>query len=173
MANIITGIRIICALGMLASPELNNVFFLFYILGGITDILDGPIARKTGKANSFGAKFDTIADFIFAIVVIYKVFQEVYLPNWIYIWIAVILIIKITSAILAFKKSNEIFANHSLLNKVCGVIVFLAPFFITAGGAWQGRMLAIVASGILASIAAIIELLDVLSAKGGKNNLIK
>ena len=35
---------------------------------GLTDVMDGIIARKTNTVSDFGAKLDTGADFIFAVI---------------------------------------------------------------------------------------------------------
>ena len=64
MANILTAIRIICALLILIFPAFSTWFYLFYLLGGITDAVDGTVARKSGNATAWGAKFDTIADIL-------------------------------------------------------------------------------------------------------------
>ena len=47
MANALTFCRIICGLLLLGFPVFSPEFYGFYLLGGITDILDGAIARKT------------------------------------------------------------------------------------------------------------------------------
>lgn len=47
-------------------------FFILNLLCGVLDILDGLIARKTNSAGKFGAILDTVADFIFTLVVLIK-----------------------------------------------------------------------------------------------------
>ena len=59
MANIITCIRIICSIVLLFCPVFSPVFYALYITAGVSDMLDGAVARKTGTVSEFGSKLDT------------------------------------------------------------------------------------------------------------------
>lgn len=48
----------------------STPFYILYMICGLSDVLDGIIARKTNTASSFGARLDTIADFIFVTVLL-------------------------------------------------------------------------------------------------------
>ena len=52
MANIITASRIIISIALLFFPALSPEFYALYLAAGITDMLDGTVARKTGKAGA-------------------------------------------------------------------------------------------------------------------------
>ncbi len=56
IANIITGIRIVCAIALLFCPTFSSWFYIPYILGGISDVFDGIVARHFGKETKFGAR---------------------------------------------------------------------------------------------------------------------
>ena len=71
-ANIITGVRILCSIALLLCPAFSPSFYILYLSAGLTDMIDGPGARKTGTANELGAKLDTAADFVFAAVCLIK-----------------------------------------------------------------------------------------------------
>ena len=43
------------------------VFWTLYLLCGLSDVLDGAVARSTGTVSLLGEKLDTIADIIFEI----------------------------------------------------------------------------------------------------------
>ena len=73
-ANLITISRIILILPilLLVSEEksLFNWFALFvFVLAGITDNLDGYIARKTGTESSLGALLDLMADKLLVVMI--------------------------------------------------------------------------------------------------------
>ena len=68
MANIITGIRILCSISLLAVSTFSKSFYILYLIAEVSDLIDGTVARKTGTAIDFGSKFDSIADFIFVAV---------------------------------------------------------------------------------------------------------
>ena len=57
------------------------------------------IARSTNTSSEFGAKLDTIADFVFIVVCMLKMIPVLNLENWMYIWIIIIGIIKIINII--------------------------------------------------------------------------
>ena len=56
MANIITGVRILCSIALLFCPVFSPAFYALYIAAGLSDMTDGIVARKTGTAGAFGAK---------------------------------------------------------------------------------------------------------------------
>lgn len=62
MANIMTIIRIVLALLLLFIPSFSISFRVLYLLAGMTDMLDGWMARKTGTVSAAGARLDTVAD---------------------------------------------------------------------------------------------------------------
>ena len=63
IANLITSCRIMLSLIMLLFPVFSLEFYFCYFMAGITDMVDGTIARKLGAGSEFGEKLDTIADF--------------------------------------------------------------------------------------------------------------
>ena len=56
MANILTTVRIICAPLILIFPAFSTQFYVFYLLGGITDATDGRVdgSAQIGKSNGLG-----------------------------------------------------------------------------------------------------------------------
>tara|TARA_A100001011_G_scaffold302776_1_gene316557 strand:+ start:1981 stop:2517 length:537 start_codon:yes stop_codon:yes gene_type:complete len=75
MANYITILRIFLILPVLilASPEsshLNWMALILFIIAGITDRLDGYVARKTKTESSLGALLDLIADKLLICIVL-------------------------------------------------------------------------------------------------------
>lgn len=62
MANLITGGRILCSIFLLFSQLFSPAFCALYLTAGLTDILDGAVARKTQTVSEFGSQLDTVAD---------------------------------------------------------------------------------------------------------------
>ena len=131
MANIITLFRIICSIALLFFPAFSPAFYALYITAGISDMADGTVARKTGTVSDFGAKLDTAADFIMAVVCLIKLIPVLDIPIWLIIWIAVIALIKVINFISGYVKRKEFVAAHTVMNKVTGIILFLLPFTLT------------------------------------------
>lgn len=90
MANIITCIRVLCSIGMLFVPVFSPTFYILYLIAGVSDMIDGMVARKRGTASAFGAKLDTVADLVMVTVCLIKLIPVSDLPLWLIIWIAVI-----------------------------------------------------------------------------------
>ena len=81
----------------------------------------GIAARHFGKETRLGSQLDTIADFVFAAVVIMKVARTVSVPEWLMIWIISIAIIKIINVISGFVVVKRFVSEHTAMNKVCGI----------------------------------------------------
>ena len=58
MANIITFLRIILSVALLFCPVFSPVFLVLYIVTGVSDMIDGLVARKTGTVSEFGSRLD-------------------------------------------------------------------------------------------------------------------
>ena len=127
MANIITIVRIICSIGLLFVPVFSPAFYVLYLIAGVSDMVDGTIARKTGTVSDFGSKLDTAADFILVAVCLIKMIPVLDIPVWIVIWIAVIAMIKVINMISGYVMRKEFVAVHSVMNKVTGIVLFLLP----------------------------------------------
>ncbi len=127
MANIITGIRIVFSAFLLFCPAFSPAFFLLYIAAGVSDMIDGAVARKTGTVSEFGSRLDTIADIVFAAVCLFKMLPVLDVPIWLYIWIAVIAFIKLANIAAGYIRQKEFISVHSLINKMTGGLLFVFP----------------------------------------------
>lgn len=131
IANIITGFRIVFSIAILFFSPLSPAFYVLYSAAGLTDMIDGPVARKTNTVSEFGAKFDTMADFVFVAVCLIKLLPILDIPIWLYIWIAVIALIKVINIISGFIKQKKWIAPHTVMNKVTGALCFLLPYTLS------------------------------------------
>lgn len=130
--NNITIVRMIGAICLLFLRPMSNPFYIIYFITGLTDVLDGWIARKTGTTSELGAKLDSLADILF-----YTIMMILFLPIlserlpvriW-YVIVAIIIIRLLAYAIAAIK--YKCFASlHTWLNKLTGLGVFLLPFIL-------------------------------------------
>ena len=130
IANIITFCRILGSIGLLLSPVFSACFYGLYLFCGLTDMVDGTIARKTGATSTFGAKLDTVADFLFVAVSFGKLLPVIRIPVWILVWAATIAAVKLVNLIRGFHRRKQIPALHTLMNKVTGLCLFLLPLTV-------------------------------------------
>lgn len=156
MANILTCMRIMCGVILIFCEPFSAWFDLVYIFGGVTDVFDGIAARHFGKETRLGAQLDTIADFVFAAVVIMKVARTVYVPEWLMIWIICIAIIKIINVISGFVVVKRFVSEHTAMNKVCGILLFAIPLCIDRFPR-QAVTVLVILTCMIATAAAIQE----------------
>lgn len=131
MANIITCIRILCSIAILFCPVFSAAFYSLYISAGLTDIMDGWVARKTNTASEFGAKLDTMADIVFVIVCLFKLLPVMGIPVWLYVWMGVIALIKVINIVSGYVVQKQFVSVHSVMNKVTGALLFLLPLTLS------------------------------------------
>ena len=131
MANIITSIRILCSIAILFCPAYSVAFYVLYITAGVSDMIDGWVARKTNTASEFGAKLDTMADIVFVIVCLFKLLPVMDIPVWLYVWIGVIAFIKVINIVSGYVVRKQFVSVHSVMNKVTGALLFLLPLTLS------------------------------------------
>ena len=131
-ADALTCCRIAGTLLLAFLRPLSMGFFWVYALTGLTDVLDGWIARKTKTASDFGARLDSIADLLFYTVMLLRVFPILWAAFPMEIWYAVaaILILRISAYGIAAVKYRRFASLHTYLNKATGGAVFLVPFLL-------------------------------------------
>jgi CDP-diacylglycerol--glycerol-3-phosphate 3-phosphatidyltransferase len=153
IANIITSSRIVFSLPLLFLPLSSVWFTILYLFCGLTDMIDGTIARKTGAVSKFGAGLDTAADFVFMFVCCVKILPLLHLPVWLWVWITLIALVKIMNIALVLIHRKKIISIHSALNKITGFALFLFPLTLT----FATTTYTVAAICVPASIAAIQE----------------
>ena len=131
MANLITGLRIVCSLALLFCPAFSPAFYTLYIAAGLSDMIDGTVARKTGTVSDFGSKLDTAADFVLAAVCMIKLIPVLDIPTWLIVWMLVIAAIRAINLISGYVMRKEPVVLHTVMNKVTGFLLFILPLTLT------------------------------------------
>ena len=128
-------------------------FYVFYLFCGLTDMIDGTIARKTETDSEFGARLDTVADFVFMFVCSIKILPLIHIPVWLWMWIIVVALIKIFNIALVFIHKKKLISIHSVLNKATGFALFLLPLSLT----FDETIYSVATICVLATIAVMQE----------------
>lgn len=133
LPNILTSLRIVGAVLMLFIPPLTAWFFVIYTLCGVSDVLDGVIARARHAESEFGSRLDSVADLLFYAVMILRIFPVLWerLPRVIWIFVASVLLLRAASYLTAAIKHRRFASLHTYLNKATGFGVFMIPYFIS------------------------------------------
>ena len=131
IANIITGSRAVFSLPLLFIPLSSAWFTILYLFCGLTDMIDGATARKTGAVSKFGAKLDTAADFVFMFVCSIKILPLLHLPVWLWVWMILVALVKTMNIALVLVHRKKLISIHSAFNKTTGFALFLLPLSLT------------------------------------------
>ena len=151
-ADILTLLRMAGTAFLAALKPLSGGFFLLYALTGVTDVLDGWIARKTNTECDFGARLDSAADLLFYAVMLLRVFPALWqaLPGSIWYAVAFIVLVRLAAYLTAAVKYRRFASLHTYLNKFTGFAVFLIPFSLLTDYAcvfcWSVSAVAMVSS---------------------------
>ena len=163
IANILTGCRVLGSVLLLFFPAFSLGFYITYLFCGLSDMVDGTIARKTNSASKLGSQLDTVADLIFVVASLFKLLPAIHIPQWLWIWGGVIAVIKISNIIGGYISKKQFISLHTIMNKVTGVLLFLLPLTISFV---ELKYTAIVACAI-ATISAIQEGIYVIAGSEG------
>ena len=151
LPNIITALRIVGSIGLLFCNVAGWQFLTLYVLCGLSDMIDGWLARKLQAESKRGSVLDSIADLSFVACCAIKLLPILSIPSWLWIWAGIIVIIKIVNQIIALTRIKQLCLPHTIANKLTGFLLFIAIPTIN----WSIIPIAVVA--IIATFAAIQE----------------
>lgn len=72
--NVVTTVRLVCAVLILIGPEEHLRVFVLAFVGWVSDLLDGFIAKTFGWSSEFGKRYDQYTDWSFGIALMYGIF---------------------------------------------------------------------------------------------------
>lgn len=132
MADTVTTMRMGASVFLLFLSLEKWWFLVVYTFAGLTDILDGWIARKSQSASEFGAKLDSIADLLFYGVLLFRLFPLLFriLPREMWYAVLGIIAMRLVSYAVAAVKYHRFASLHTWLNKLTGAAVFLLPYVL-------------------------------------------
>ena len=157
-ANILSGSRIAAAIFLFFLNSVSNVFLGVYLYCGVSDLIDGPIARRTGSVSVVGATLDTVGDILTYLALAKILLMQRVVPGWVVIWMLGTAVVFAVSGFIALKRFGKFSLVHSLFGKILGISVFLLPFFIRLdlGVMWMAVICTV--SSIAAVESVIIQI---------------
>ena len=134
LPNILSISRIVLSFLLLFFLKNLLLFILSYLLIGITDVLDGFIARKYKLESDLGAKLDSTADLVFyTILTIYFVTEHQELLLRFLLLIFIIIAIRSANIFIGIRKYRKLIMIHTVANKISGVLIYLLPIILIYG----------------------------------------
>jgi cardiolipin synthase (CMP-forming) len=83
--NLLSVIRLLLVpvfLWLVLGPEKDEFALLVLMVAGITDYLDGKLARRFNQTSTVGAILDPVADRLFILAVVYGLWMRDIIPWW-------------------------------------------------------------------------------------------
>ena len=86
LPNLLSAARIFGSAAMpMMSPD-SLPFWTVYVLCGVSDIMDGALARRFHAESRTGAMLDSVGDLLFVTAVLIRIFPLVSVPAWLWAW---------------------------------------------------------------------------------------
>ena len=127
LANIISLSRVAGAIALFFFNEISTAFLIIYVLCGITDLIDGPIARKTNSTSPLGATLDTVGDVATYLALTKVLIIKKLVAGWILAWILSAGVLFGVGALISKRRFGKLYLPHTYLGKIFGGAVFVLP----------------------------------------------
>ena len=101
LPNDISAFRIAGSIGLLFCDVTGWPFWMLYALCGISDMVDGWLARKLHAETKAGAILDSVADIVLVACCAIRLLPVLEILTWLWIWAGVIAFIKMVNQVSA------------------------------------------------------------------------
>ena len=125
LPNVISVLRIAGSIGLLFCDVAGWLFWALYALCGISDMVDGWLARNLQAESKTGAVLDSVADIVFVACCAIRLLPVLEIPVWLCIWAGVIVFIKMVNQVSALVVCKRFCFPHTWANKLTGFLLFL------------------------------------------------
>ena len=162
IANMLTGLRIVLSLLIPAFLDDRTAVFILFVAAGLTDLLDGIIARRTGTVSRLGAKLDSAADIVmFGVMIAYAVVWAGVALWALAPWLIAVAAVRTGNLLIVGLKFKTFAGIHTLGNKLTGVLILVAfGVYILADS-----LAALIPSIAVAGLSTIEETLILLTSQ--------
>lgn len=143
---------------MLFFTSITNLFLSLYVICGLSDFVDGKLARHLDATSLLGSKLDTVGDILYYIALAKILFVQHQIPIWFYIWIGATVVLFIIAASISKYKFGKFYFIHSFFGKILGVSIFALPFISKMFSVSTGLMVVCSISTIASIETVIIQL---------------
>ena len=151
LPNVISVLRVAGSIGLLFCDVAGWMFWALYALCGISDMVDGWLARRLHAESNTGAILDSVSDILFVACCAIRLSPVFVIPTWLWIWAGIIAIIKIVNQISALIVYKRFCFPHTLANKLTGLLLFLT----VPGMFWS--LIPVSFAAVIATFAAVQE----------------
>ncbi len=160
--NALSVLRMVLSLCLFLFLGSRTVFFIIFLLCGLTDLLDGIIARRTHSQSPLGARLDSFGDLLFFLTVLACVVMWAGEETLLLLpYIAAIVIVRFINMAIAAMRFHKFAIIHTYANKATGLLVFIAfgVYILTSS------IFAFVPVCVAAALSALEETLILITSK--------
>ena len=153
LPNAISALRFLGAVCLLFFEVERCAFWAIYSVCGLSDMLDGHLARKLHCESKTGVLLDSLADLVFVACCCFKLIPALAFPKWLWIWGGAIVVIKAINQISALVMYKKCIFPHTIANKMTGVLLFVGvplTFFLDS-------IIPVTITAVFATFAAVQE----------------
>lgn len=134
LPNLLSLMRIPLSVVLFFFFEQKNIFLCLYLLLGVTDFLDGYLAKKWKVETTLGARLDSIGDFFFFVALLsYLIGMQWVFVSGYMTFIVIAFSSRIINILLGFIKFGRLIMLHTIANKIAGLLTFLTPALLLLG----------------------------------------
>jgi len=151
LPNAISLLRVAGSISLLFCDVMGWLFWALYALCGISDMVDGWLARKLHAESKTGAVLDSVSDIVFVAFCAIRLLPVLEIPVWLWSWAGVIVFIKMVNQVSALAVCKRFCFPHTWANKLTGLLLFL----VVPTMFWSMIPISIVAA--IATFAAVQE----------------
>jgi len=131
VADVVTSIRFplaiaIAVVAMVQGDDARALVVVLALVAGLTDVFDGPIARRAGTDGDAGARLDSGADFALTLglCVALAILVDDW-PGWVLVGVASVVLARLGVVVVALRRRRPLI-THTRLNKAAGLIAWVA-----------------------------------------------
>ena len=151
LSNALTISRMLLSVSLFALTGQRVAFLWVYVACGITDWLDGLLARRLHAQSRLGATLDSVADnvwFAGAAVALLRWLPAP--PPWAWATLALVMAVRIAGIAVSWARYGRPLFLHTVANKAAGLLFFLCPLEVAILGTVYGPLV-LIAVALIAS----------------------
>lgn len=166
--NILSAARLMMSLifaGLFITGKIKAAVIVF-VVAGLTDVVDGILARKNGWITNIGKILDPVADKLMQFTALVCLFIRHYIPLWLLLMIAVKEALMGIGSLVFYKKFNTVAVSKYygkaytvLFYFAVGALIVFRPWFNANVWAEDVVCIALAAVGFLAIVLYYISYL--------------
>jgi len=136
--NALSLTRVLLCIPLAILAPFTTIYIVLLVLAGITDSLDGQLARriKDGKSE-LGATLDSLGDVCLVGVIVFAMMPKMEVWGWLWLAYICVLSLKVTvSTGIGLIRFKEIISLHTISFKVLVAVLFCYPilYYIVGAG---------------------------------------